>query len=121
MSQSILEKVSIKGRSWDERDEFLSEAVNKSSEQGLLVLADTLLNEVPKARSKYDKANALTCAAIFLWFANRAADASEINNRALKALDGLAKERTRGRLTHLIHLALSTKQPAEHYKDVFTI
>jgi hypothetical protein len=98
--KEIHKQISVK-KGFNKRDDYLSYAVLNYDKQQLLEEAYLLVEKNKKSkRASFEISNALTCAGVLLWFADKTDEAKEVLSTAL-AFDG-----RKGHLPELINMAI---------------
>lgn len=119
LNKKLFKEVSIKNGA-QKRDEFLDSAVNTFSKDEQVHTANELLFIVGTKRPYYEKANALTCAAILFWVNGEVEKAHNlllISEQMIEFVKG--KNRGKNNLTFLIKNAIATGMPVSEFLPCF--
>lgn len=98
------------------RDQFLAKMI-QMEESEMLDLAIDLFDNRNEFKTQYDRANAITVAAVAWWYAGKNEIAQNMITQALNTLG--RKDRVRDRLTFLISDCLTLGVKPESVKDSF--
>lgn len=120
LNKELFKEVSIKN-DFQKRDEFLEKLVNTSTSSEQVKVANELLFIVETKRPYYEKANALTCAAVLFWIngeAQKAYGLLLISEQMIKFVKG--KNINKNKLTFLVKKAMDCGIPVSEFLPCFS-
>lgn len=111
--KEVHKQISVK-KGFNKRDNYLSHAVFNYDKQQLLEEAYLLIEKNKKSkRASFEISNALACAGVFLWFADKTDEAKEVLSTALDFDD------RKGHLPELIKMSIDRGLPPKEVISCF--